>query len=48
MLYARSPVVFARDGVEILFDDLLPPRQSIAPAHEEIMADRESVWRAER
>jgi hypothetical protein len=30
---ARSPVVFARDAVQILFDNLFPPRQSIATAH---------------
>jgi hypothetical protein len=30
----------------VLFDDLLSKRQSIATAHWEIIADRESVWRA--
>jgi hypothetical protein len=39
----RSPLFFAGNGVEILFDNLLSPRQSVAPAHEEIMADRSGI-----
>jgi hypothetical protein len=37
---AGVPVSFARNDFEVLFDHLLPPRQSIASAHGEIMADR--------
>jgi hypothetical protein len=37
---ARSPVFFSRDAVEVLFNDLLSPRESISAAHKEIMADR--------
>src|ERR1700733_4524833 len=37
---AGSPVFFSRDAVEVLFNDLLSPRESISAAHKEIMADR--------
>ena len=30
------------DAIEVLFNDLLPSRESIAPAHGEIMADLRS------
>ena len=30
----RAPVFFPRDGIEVLLDDLLSPRQLAAPAHE--------------
>src|SRR5215469_7047365 len=38
---ARRPLFIPRHAVEILFDQLLSPRQSVTPAHSEIMADRE-------
>ena len=34
------PIVIPRRSVEILLDDLLSPRQSVASALREIMADR--------
>ena len=37
---ARTPVGFVGNAIEIFFDNLLPPRQSIAAAHEEIIANR--------
>ena len=37
---ARCPVFLAWGYVEVLLDQLLPPRQPIASAHGEIMADR--------
>src|ERR1700733_1646762 len=40
---AGSPVFFSRDAVEVLFNDLLSPRESISAAHKEIMADRTPV-----
>src|SRR6266403_925918 len=39
----RSPVFISRDTIEVLLKNLLSPRQPIAPAHNEIMAD-ESLW----
>jgi hypothetical protein len=53
---AGSPVRFFGNGsVEIFFDELPSPRKSVAPAHEEIMANRVSIqafhpagWRHER
>jgi hypothetical protein len=39
----KSPVFNIRDGIEVLLDDLLSPRQSVAAAHGEIIADRASV-----
>jgi hypothetical protein len=42
---AGTPVWFIRHRVEILFDKLFPARQSIAPAHGEIIADRISETR---
>src|ERR1700730_10609195 len=41
---ARTPVFFTGDAVEVLFNKLLSPRQSIASAHVEIMADRDNGW----
>src|ERR1019366_3330445 len=38
----RAPVWFVGNAVEIFLDNLLSPRQSIASAHGEIMADRSS------
>src|ERR1035438_2904512 len=37
---ARAPVFIPRDVVEVLFDDLLTPRESAAPAHGKIIADQ--------
>jgi hypothetical protein len=37
---AGIPVFIIRDGGEVLFEKLLSPRQPIAPAHGEIMADQ--------
>ena len=34
-----TPVLFARDTVEVLLNDLLSSRQSITPAHQKIMSD---------
>lgn len=34
-----TPILFARDTVEVLLNDLLPSRQSVASAHARIMAD---------
>ncbi len=42
-IVARTPILFPRDGSEVLFNDLLSPRKSIAPAHKMIMADWMSV-----
>jgi hypothetical protein len=33
-------VLFVGNAVEIFFDKLLPPRESVAPAHWEIMAEK--------
>ena len=38
----RAPVWFVGRTIEVLFNDLLPSRKSIAPAHGEIMACRMS------
>src|ERR1700676_1020197 len=35
-----SPVFLTGNSFEVFFNDLLPPRQSVATAHGEIMADR--------
>jgi hypothetical protein len=35
----RIPVFISRDGSEVFLNDLLSPRQSVAPAHEELMAE---------
>src|SRR5260221_104445 len=40
---AWTPVFLARDAIEVLFQNLLSPRQSIAPAHERIIPV--SGWR---
>ena len=37
---ARYPVFLTRDAVEVFFDDLFAPGESIATAHEEIIADQ--------
>jgi hypothetical protein len=42
-IVTRSPVFLSRDNIEVLFENLFSPRQTIAPAHNEIMAD-ESLW----
>ena len=34
-----TPIFFARNGIEVFFENLLSPRQSVAPAHRKIMAD---------
>src|SRR5438132_7984303 len=39
----RVPVLVPRGTTEVLLNDLLPPRQSVAPAHWEIMAHRTGV-----
>src|ERR1019366_7397208 len=43
---ARTPVWFVGHAIEVLFNDLLSPRKSVASAHWEIMADRKnrSAW----
>jgi hypothetical protein len=38
---ARIPIFLPRDAIEVLFNDLLSPRQSITAAHWKIMADRQ-------
>jgi hypothetical protein len=40
---SRIPVTFDPGGVEILFNYLLPPRQTIASAHKKIIADRSGI-----
>ena len=40
MLYPGAPVFSIRDGIDVFLDDLFSPRQSVAAAHGEIMADR--------
>ena len=37
---SRAPVFLTRDAVEVLFDDLLAPGESVTSAHAEIIADR--------
>jgi hypothetical protein len=37
-IVARTPIVIPRGSLEVLLDDLLPPRQSVASAHLKIMA----------
>jgi hypothetical protein len=36
----RTPVLFSRNAIEVLFNNLRSPQRSVAPAHGEIMADR--------
>ena len=40
---ARGPVFVSRDTIEVRLQNLLSPRQPIAPTHNEIMADV-SLW----
>ena len=37
----RIPIVFPRIAVKVFLNDLLPPRQSIAPAHSGIVSHAE-------
>lgn len=37
---ARAPDFLAGDAIEVFLDNLLPPRQSVAPTHGTIMADQ--------
>jgi hypothetical protein len=39
---ARGPI-FLEDAIKVLLKNLLSPRQTIAPTHNEIMADK-SLW----
>jgi hypothetical protein len=39
-IVSRCPTFFTRNAVEVLFDDLLAPGESIATAHEEIITDQ--------
>ena len=46
-IVARVPVLVPSGSVEIFLDDLLPPREPVATAHAEIMAEAlrtESAW----
>lgn len=38
---AGTPIVIPRGSLEVFLDDLLPPRQSVTPAHQRIISDRE-------
>ena len=39
----RIPVFHSRDTIEVFLKNLLSPRQTVSPAHREIMADRPSL-----
>jgi hypothetical protein len=39
----RVPIVVPRIAVEMFLDDLLPPRQSVTPAHEEVLSHYTAV-----
>jgi hypothetical protein len=40
---ARIPIFHSRDAIEVFLKNLLSPRQTVSPAHREIMADRASL-----